>query len=161
MIDSHRVLKLYAALVILCGTEPVSALTGALILLLSLQVFLSWSLSVAILHWQNLNRLLTCTSDFHCFGALGIWPWAWTMVRVYCEVFGQNSYLFQMSKSSQFFLGHNFQSCCGQTHVPLWPAETWKAGIMPASNNLNCQLKLSKKHKAYAIQKQFQASGTF
>ena len=79
----------------------------------------------------------------------------------YCEVFGQNSYLFQMSKSSQFFLGHNFQSCCGQTHVPLWPAETWKAGIMPASNNLNCQLKLSKKHKAYAIQKQFQASGTF
>ena len=66
---------------ILRGTEPVSALISAFLYCYTLYNFFSWILSVSYCLTGDLV-LLTWTSDIHCFGALGLGPWALTQPHV-------------------------------------------------------------------------------
>ena len=80
-------------LAILCGTEPVSALTHVLLY--------CWTLYTFFPGFSQTKRfsLLIWASNFHCFGALG--GGAWTLPHVLAWLMGHDGHDFSYCRASE------------------------------------------------------------
>ena len=107
---------------ILSGMETSSVLTRAIYIAALSIYFFSW-----ISQWlSHADRVLTLDMSFHCFGALGIGPGAWTWLHVLAWRIGM---IIAMMKSNQldmtldntnFFSRHCSLDTTNILHLASW-----------------------------------------